>query len=127
MATVKGILKGHFSVENTTRNHTWIVDEPIELGGEDLGPKPTESLLSALISCKIITVKMYAERKDWDVKNITIELAIAEKLEDKTVIDKRIQIEGDLDEKQIERLIDISGRCPVVKMLSNSLEFRIIE
>lgn len=126
MATVKGRLKEKYTVENSTRTHTWLVDEPIEVGGLDLAQNPKEQLLSALVSCKTITVKMYANRKGWDVKNVFIELTLAEQVGDKTIIEKSIRFEGELDEDQTKRLIDISGRCPVVKLLANSFEYRIV-
>ena len=127
MTSIKATLREQYTVDNSTRELSWISDEPIEVGGANLGPKPTELLLSALASCKIITVKMYAERKGWSIDVMSVELTFAESDGDKTLIEKRITFEGDLDEKQITRLIDISGRCPVAKMLKDSLEFKIIE
>ena len=127
MRSVEAKLKRQYTVNNTARELTWFSDEPIEAGGLNLGPKPTELLLSSLTSCKIITVQMYAQRKGWKIDDISIELTFLEKENEKTVVAKKINIVGDLDEKQIERLIDISGRCPVAKMLSNSIEFKIIE
>lgn len=126
MVKVVGHLKEKYTVENSARNHTWLVDEPIEVGGLNLAQKPSEQVLSALLSCKIITVKMYAERKGWDVKNVFIELTMGEKEGEKTMIEKSIRFEGDLTEEQKTRLIEISGRCPVVKLLSNSFEYKIV-
>lgn len=127
MAEVRGHLKEKYTVENSARSHTWLVDEPIEVGGLDLAQKPSEQLLSALVSCKIITVKMYAERKGWDVKNIHVNLVLGDKIGDKTIIEKSIKYEGNLTQEQKERLTDISGRCPVAKLVANSFEFKIVE
>jgi len=126
MVKVKGHLKEKYTVENSARNHTWLVDEPLEVGGLDLAQKPSEQLLSALVSCKIITVKMYAERKGWDVRNVFIELLLGDKIGEKTIIEKSIRFEGELNQEQIERLIEISGRCPVAKLLSNSFEYKLV-
>ena len=126
MVTVKGRLKENYTVENSARKHSWNLDEPIALGGLDLGPKPGETLLSALVSCKIITVKMYADRKGWDVQNVSVQLKLGEKVGYKTEIEKSIQIEGDLNEAQLARLIDVSGRCPVARLVANSFEFKLI-
>ena len=126
MVKVKGILKDKYTVENSVRGHKWLVDEPLEIGGLDLAAKPSEMLLSALVSCKIITVKMYASRKGWDIKNISIELKMGEKVGDKTEILKSVKIEGDLDLDQINRLIEISGRCPVARLVANSFEFKML-
>lgn len=127
MVEVKGHLREKYTVVNSARNHTWLVDEPIEVGGLDLAQKPTEQLLSALVSCKIITVKMYAERKEWDVQNIYIDLVLGDKEGDKIIIEKSIKFEGNLTQEQKDRLIEISGRCPVAKLVANSFEFKIVE
>lgn len=124
-AKVASVLIDGYKVKNTSRSHTWISDEPIEIEGTDLGPKPTELMLSSLASCKLITVQMYAARKGWKIERMQISLAIVGQ-EEKTIVEKSIQIDGDLDEKQLNRLIEISGRCPVVKMLSNSIEFKLV-
>ena len=125
MTQLMASLKQGYTVQNSTRNHTWLSDEPEDVGGTDLGAKPSEYLLSALASCKIITVKMYANRKGWTLDNVVVKLTILDKGE-KTLIEKSISFEGNLDEKQQKRLLDISGRCPVVKMLSNSIEFKLV-
>ncbi len=125
MIEVSGSLKEKYTVNNTARSHEWISDEPLDVGGMDLGPKPTELLLSALISCKIITIMMYAGRKDWEVQDVSISLKMGEKAEI-TLIEKSISFTGDLDEAQTQRLIDVSARCPVAKMLGNSIEFKLV-
>lgn len=118
-------LKKGYQVENVSRTFNWLSDEPEDVGGDNLGPKPTELLLSSLASCKLITVKMYANRKEWDVQQISIDLKILEK-GNPTLIEKKIRFEGELDEEQKKRLLEISGRCPVAKMLSNSIEYKIV-
>jgi len=127
MTSVKATLREQYTIDNTSRELSWISDEPTEVGGKNLGPKPTELLLSALASCKIITVQMYASRKEWKVDDMSVELTFLEKEGGKTLIEKRINFTGDLDDKQRARLVEISGRCPVVKMLKNSIEFKIVE
>ena len=127
MAEIKihATLSKGYLVENNSRKHVWVSDEPTDVGGTDEGPKPTELLLSALASCKLITVKMYASRKEWPLEDVDIQLTILEK-GDPTLIEKRIRFKGDLSEEQINRLIDISGRCPVAKMLAKSIEFKLV-
>ena len=125
IAEVRASLLEKYTVENNSREHSWISDEPTDVGGDDIGPKPTELFLSSLASCKLITIRMYAQRKEWDLQDARIYLAVLERGE-KVVIQKSIEFEGDLDEKQKARLLDISGRCPVAKMLSGSIEYKIV-
>ncbi|MDX2362854.1 MAG: OsmC family protein [Crocinitomicaceae bacterium] len=123
--TLNASINKDYCVKNTSRDHTWISDEPISIGGTNNGPKPTELLLSSLASCKLITLQMYAQRKGWTVEKADIQLTIVGK-EEKLIVEKSVQIEGDLTDDQIKRLIDISGRCPVAKMLSNSIEIKLL-
>lgn len=122
---VSGELKQGYTVVNESRGHRWISDEPLDVDGLDLGPKPTELLLSSLVSCKLITLQMYAARKGWNVDGIKIHLEIVGK-EEKTVVEKHIEFATELTDDQKKRLTEISGRCPVVKMLSDSIEFKLI-
>lgn len=122
---LQGINKTGFTVKMVSRGHEIIADEPEDVGGADLGAKPGELLLSSLAGCKLITMRMYAERKGWDIGETTISLRYIEK-GDPTIVEKEIRFTGDLDEGQTKRLIDISGRCPVARMLKNSISYEII-
>ena len=57
-----------------TDDHHFIVDEPLDLGGGDLGPNPGELLSAALAACTTITIKMYAERKEWKLDEVKVEV-----------------------------------------------------
>lgn len=111
-----------YTVTNQFAQHTWLADEPVELGGKDSGPQPTTLLLSALASCILITTRMYAQRKQWETGKISIQLAM-KPLEHGTEITKRITFEHPLDEAKTTRLLDISNRCPVAKILSSPIQF----
>lgn len=121
--TLYASLNEPFVVTNRLGEHTWISDEPISVGGQDTGPKPTQLLLSALASCKLITLKMYADRKGWELGTASIELHYIEKGE-KSIIGKKLSFTAEMSEEQYNRLKEISGRCPVAKMLQNSIEFK---
>ncbi len=112
-----------FTVENRTSAHVWFADEPIEFGGKDEGPKPTELFLSSLASCILITVRMVAQRKEWNTGNISIDLTM-NYLETGVEIIKKISFENQLEEAQVKRLLDVSNRCPVAKIISNPIEFK---
>lgn len=115
--------------------HTFLADEPISVGGEDLGPTPYDLLLASLGTCTAMTLRMYSNRKKWDLQEITVHLSHGkehaldcEKCEDvKSKIDtlsRIIEVKGDLDDTQRKRLLEIADRCPVHKTLSGQIQFR---
>ena len=108
---------------NNGRNEL-IADEPVEAGGTDLGFAPRELLLSSLGSCTAITIRMYADRKGWDLDEVEISLTM-EQLSDTTQqtshIQKHIKLLGNLDEEQRRRLLQVAGLCPVHKILNNPI------
>ena len=98
-------------------------DEPLSKGGKDTGFSPTELLAAALAACTSATVRMYADKKEWELQEIKLEIDL-ERDEDqnKTVINRKIEFIGDLDEAQRTRLLRVAESCPVHKILSNPIE-----
>jgi len=121
---ISASINENYQVINVSENHSWKSDEPIELGGRNVGPTPIQLLLSALASCKLITMRMYAERKEWITGQINIHLSI-EQLADKTVIHKEITFSSPVSDEQKKRLSEISNRCPVAKMITHPIEFKL--
>jgi putative redox protein len=111
----------HFRTELIASGKTIIADEPEELGGTNSGPAPGEFLMISLASCTAITLRMYADRKKWDVSKIKVEVA-SEKMDNKTLLKREISLEGNLEEDQRQRLLQIANSCPVHKVLSNPIE-----
>ncbi len=125
--------KNNYRTVMTAGNHELISDEPERAGGEDLGPDPYDYLLMSLGSCTVITLRMYADRKEWPVEDIYVEMRHhkdhAEDCEDcddpkarMDKIEKEIIIKGDLTDEQIDRLLEISKKCPVHRTLFNDVE-----
>jgi putative redox protein len=120
----------NLQVEITAGSHRFIADEPLE-AGEDMGPNPYDLLLAALGACKVMTVHMYAGRKEWQVDKVTVRLTTrrvyvedCERCESDPnarvdIIECDISFEGDLDDEQIQRLVEISERCPVHRTLTS--------
>jgi putative redox protein len=113
--------RDHYRTEIFASGKTIIADEPEELGGTDLGPAPGEFLMVSLASCTAITFRMYADRKKWDVTGIKVEVDF-EKLEFRSLFRLNVYLEGNLDEEQRQRLLQIAKLCPVHKTLANPIE-----
>ena len=122
---VKSTAGTPYKQEIKAGQHTFIADVPKDLGGGGVGPEPHELMLSALGACTSITIQMYAQRKGWDVKNISIRLK-EESVEDPnnqgkmTQITREIDVEGDLTQEQIDSLKAIADKCPIHKLLIGS-------
>ena len=117
-----------YTTKMSARRHEALADEPISMGGEDIGPTPKEYLCMSLASCILITLRMYADRKDWDIGSVNIEVRHYRKEnEDGDLIDyfeKHLAFSQDLDDKQIKRLLTIADKCPVSKLLAHGAEMR---
>lgn len=109
-----------YKTELKARTHTLIGDEPPDVGGKDLGPRPGDFLRMSLASCTAITLRMFANRKNMDVKQIVVTVSNGPTT-DKTVFKTDIQITGSISEGDQERLIQIAKKCPVHKMLTNPI------
>ncbi len=107
------------------RGHTLYGDEPTENGGKDTGPTPTELVLSGLASCTMSTLRMYADKKGWNVDEIEVEISIqTNKTESgqSSEIESVVSITGDVTEEQKQRMLEIARKCPVHKMLTNPIQ-----
>ena len=121
-----------FSQMVTTDHHHWLADEPIAVGGKNLGPDPYEHLLAGLGACTSMTLRMYAERKNLPLTNVKVELshrrdhqADCEECPSKPtgiqIIERKLWIEGDLTQAQLSKLVEIADKCPVHKTLHSEL------
>jgi putative redox protein len=103
------------------RSHNLIADEPMDVGGADLGPRPGDFIRMALASCTAITLRMYANRKNWDVQEVKVQVSNGA-FDGKTSYTADIEIIGNLDDDQCKRLLQIAKLCPVHKTLTNPIE-----
>ena len=117
--------------------HQLIADEPVEAGGTDLGPTPYDYLLIALGSCTSITLRMYADRKAWPLESILVRLkhekvhaADCAQCETEVglvdYIERELVFEGNLDETQRKRLLEIADKCPVHRTLRSEVAIETI-
>jgi uncharacterized OsmC-like protein len=114
--------------------HRWSADEPAPVGA-NTGPSPYELLMSSLGACTSMTIRLYAQRKNWDVRRITVRLRHSrihaeDCLDCETKggflerIDREIEVSGNLDDAQKQRLLEIAEHCPVHKTLKSEIDIR---
>lgn len=126
----------NLQVEIQASNHLMLADEPLSAGGDDAGPAPYDLLLSALAACKVMTVHLYACRKQWPLETVTVRLNHRQMRADACeecqsepaakvdVIECDIQFTGALDASQRARLAEIADRCPVHRTLTSETVIR---
>lgn len=114
--------------EVSAGGHVLVADEPESLGGTDEGPNPYDYLLAALGGCTAMTLRMYADRKGWPLKSVTVRLS-QDKIHARDCeeceteegridrIRREIELGGPLEEKQRRRLLEIADMCPVHRTL----------
>jgi uncharacterized OsmC-like protein/alpha-beta hydrolase superfamily lysophospholipase len=121
--------RGKFQLRVATGKHQLFADEPAEFGGLDSGPSPFQLLAAALASCMTMTVRLYADRKGWAVKRIRA--GVGHRREpDQTPRDRfdvRLSFDGDLDADQRERMVEIAGKCPVHRVVTEGARFTVME
>lgn len=110
------------NIESPTGN-ILVADEPIAMGGNDLGFSPKELLASTLAACTSATLRMYADRKGWDLEEVKLEITLErDDKENKTTINRRLELIGNLDDSQRNRLLTVANACPMHKILSNPID-----
>lgn len=125
--------KDHKFTQNVySDSHHWLADEPTSVGGKNAGPDPYEHLLAALGTCTSMTIRMYAERKQWPLTNIAIDLYHQRSYSNDSQhcdeapqqidhLNRSISLEGNLTAEQTARLLEIADKCPVHKTLHSQL------
>ncbi|MBD3889922.1 bifunctional alpha/beta hydrolase/OsmC family protein [Olleya marilimosa] len=122
-----------FTTQMTVGSHIMMADEPVSYGGNDFGPSPYEFVSAGLSACTAMTVQMYVKRKGWDLQNIEVHTShtkvakqIVENGEQKEIkvdtFNREIKLKGNLDDKQIQRMLQIADKCPVHKTLHSVIE-----
>jgi putative redox protein len=128
------LTENNFTTQLQTKNHSFIADEPRNVGGDDFGPSPYEYLNAAIATCTAMTVKLYAQRKGWDLKEVYVYMSHARKHSEELMlpiekpgyldhISKKLKFIGNLDDKQKQRLKEIASKCPVHKTVASEVVF----
>lgn len=117
---------GAFAQNISVAGHSVRADEEKDKGGDDTGPTPHELLLAALGSCTAMTLKVYAARKGWPLQNARVTLN-GNHVDGTFVITRRLELEGELDAEQRQRLAEIADKCPVHKTLLGDITITLGE
>jgi putative redox protein len=122
-----------YRTEMRAGTHSLVADEPESVGGSDAGPTPYDYLLAGLGSCTGMTLRMYADRKDWPLEEATVHLTHEKvhaedcdhcETEEGKVdhIKREIELSGDLSTEQRQRLLEIANKCPVHRTLHSEID-----
>ncbi|MEL1239454.1 OsmC family protein [Flavobacterium flavipallidum] len=121
-------LTGHIGTQKylctiNWRNGQLIMDEPESNGGKDLGPDPFSALLASLAGCTLATLRMYIDRKGWDIPEINITVNAQQQTEGEleTIFSREISFPTTISQEQKDRLLLITEKCPVSKLLKGKI------
>lgn len=112
-----------YAVDLRAGKHQLVADEPASQGGSNAGPGPFSFLLAGLAACTAITLRMYAQRKGWNLTGVNVD---AHLLRQGSVshFDRKISLQGDLDDAKRSRLLEMSDKTPVTLTLKGGIEIR---
>lgn len=120
-----------FTQHVSTASHYWLADEPVKVGGNNMGPDPYDHLLAGLGACTAMTLRMYATRKKLPIEHIKVELTHTRNYTEDCnqceqhsgieAIVRNISFVGDLNEQDTQRFLEIADKCPVHKTLHNNV------
>lgn len=117
---VSSTASGKFRQDVRIGPHALVADEAVAQEGTDAGPAPHEYLLAALATCTSMTVKVYADRKGWSLRRVEVSVDGAHE-DGAFVMRRHVVVDGDLDDEQRARLLEIANKCPVHKTLSGTI------
>jgi putative redox protein len=113
-----------YAVAIAAGHHKLAADEPRSIGGGDSGPSPFALVASGLGACTAITLRMYAERKQWPLTGLTVALEVHKAADDSLHIERRVTLAGELSAEQRARLAEIAEKTPVTKALRSGFAIR---
>lgn len=127
--------KDDFTTQLKLGDHTGVADEPKTFGGNNYGPTPYEYISAGLAACTAMTIQMYAKRKNWEVKNVTVHIdyskehaidceACEEKSAKIDTFSRQIKFQGNLSEEQTKKLLEIADKCPVHRTFTSKIQIK---
>jgi putative redox protein len=102
----------------TTTGHEFTADEPEKRGGTNTGPSPFDLMLASLGACTAITLRMYADRKQWSLGPVDVKLRLVKVGEEGPRIERRITVSEKMDPERQSKLLEIADKTPVTRALA---------
>lgn len=123
--------KENYLTRVTHRNHEYFTDEPLGFGGQDKYTTPQELLLGALASCVATTLRMYANKKGWDLGTIHVDVTMQSLKTDHGAefeFDQKFTFSNGthLTAEQVDRLVHIAKKCPVAQIIQKTTKITYV-
>ncbi|MCH7330944.1 OsmC family protein [Acinetobacter modestus] len=112
--------------EVTSGTHQFLTDKPESFGGHDTGPAPYDFLTASLASCTMITLRMYAQHKEIDLGEFTVEVDFHTNREQQERIERRVIFKQPISQDLQEKLLNVCSKTPVTKTLLRSLDIETV-
>ena len=125
MATITArIERTPYETHLTTGTQVIVADEPTDVGGGDKGMKPSDLLAGSLAACTVMTLRMYADRKNWPLDSAVVHVDYTnDPTTKRSLFSIQLILNGDLSQEQRARLLEIADRCPIHRALQNPVDF----
>lgn len=116
--------QGGFKHSIEVGGHRLVSDEPTDKGGSGAGPSPQELLAASLVSCTAITMQLYAQRKGWNLDDLTVEVDyVPAERGTPTQFEMTLGLPDDLTDEQVDKLKVIAAKCPIHRTLEGEAMF----
>lgn len=112
--------------EVSSGTHQFLTDKPESFGGHDTGPAPYDFLTSSLASCTMITLRMYAQHKEIDLGEFSVEVDFHTNREQQERIERRVIFVQPISQDLKEKLLNVCSKTPVTKTLLRSLDIQTV-
>ena len=113
--------KDSYTTRIEVGGHALTADEPARNGGQDAGPAPYDLLLAGLGACTAITLRMYADRKQWPVTAVAVGLHLTHAEDGSLLVRRTLTISGAVDAAQQARMVEIAEKTPVTLTLKSGM------
>lgn len=123
--TVTGA-RGYAQRITTGAGHELASDEPEKRGGTNTGAAPFDLMLASLGACTAITLRMYSERKQWNLGTIDIALRLVKDGDGPMRIERNISVSAPVDGEQQAKLLEIADKTPVTKALAAGVPIQTV-